>query len=64
MSLFRASRLALYGVLIALSVGGVARAQSIELGSIFAIDPAVALNGFAVLAGAIVLLFEAYRSRP
>ena len=40
---------------------GVALAQSSELGSIFEIDPAVALNGFALLSGAIVLLFEAYR---
>jgi hypothetical protein len=49
---------------IALSFGGIARAQSPEPGSFFEIDPMVALNGFAVLAGAIVLLFEVYRKRP
>jgi hypothetical protein len=30
----------------------------------FELDPALALNGFALLAGAIVLLFETCRSRP
>jgi hypothetical protein len=49
---------------IALSLGGIARAQSPEPSSFFEIDPMVALNGFAVLAGAIVLLFEVYRKRP
>jgi multisubunit Na+/H+ antiporter MnhB subunit len=57
-------RLVIPSALIALGVTGVARAQSSELASIFEIDPAVALNGFALFAGAIVLLFEAYRSRP
>jgi hypothetical protein len=37
---------------IALSLGGIARAQSPEPSSFFEIDPMVALNGFAVLAGA------------
>ncbi len=63
MSLFGMLRLALPGAFIALGVTGVACAQSSELGSIFEVDPAVALNGFALLSGAIVLLFEAYRSR-
>lgn len=56
--------LLLPGLLFAVALGGVAHAQSSELASIFEIDPAVALHGFALLAGAIVLLFEAYRSRP
>ena len=64
MSLTRMIRRALPGALIALSLGGVAHAQSSELASIFEIDPTAALNGFALLSGAIVLLFEAYRSRP
>jgi hypothetical protein len=64
MSLFRVLRLVLRGAFIALSVNGVARGQSSECGSIFEIDPVVALNGFALLSGAIVLLFEIYRSRP
>lgn len=64
MSLFQQLRRALPVAILLLSFGGVACAQSSELSSIFEIDPAVALNGFAVLAGAIVLLFEAYRSRP
>jgi hypothetical protein len=63
-SLFRALGLLLLSALIALGSSGVAHAQSSELASIFEIDPAVALNGFALLAGVIVLLFEAYRSRP
>jgi hypothetical protein len=64
MSASRVLRFVLSGTLIALGVTGVARAQSSELASIFEIDPAVALNGFALFAGAIVVLFEAYRSRP
>jgi len=64
MLLFRMLRLALPSAFIVLGVTGVARAQSSELGSIFEIDPAIALNCFALLSGAIVLLFEAYRSRP
>jgi hypothetical protein len=64
MSSSRMLKLVLSSTLIALSVTGVARAQSSELASIFEIDPAVALNGFALFAGAIVVLFEAYRSRP
>ena len=64
MSLFRVLRRVLPGVLIALSITGVARAQCSGC-SIFEIDPAAAaLNGFALLSGAIVLLFETYRSRP
>ncbi|HLI82257.1 MAG TPA: hypothetical protein VKV03_19855 [Candidatus Binataceae bacterium] len=50
--------------LFVLGYSGIALAQSFELGSIFDIDPTVALNGFALLSGAIVLLFESYRSRP
>jgi hypothetical protein len=64
MSLPRAIRCALLCALLTLSFSGVARAQCSECGSIFEIDPALALNGFALLSGAIVLLFEAYRSRP
>jgi hypothetical protein len=56
--------MALSGVIFALSIDGIARAQSPALGSIFEIDPMVVLNGFAVLAGAIVLLFEVCRKRP
>ncbi len=52
------------GFLFALELRGVAHAQSPELASILEIDPAVALHGFALLSGAIVLLFEVYRSRP
>ena len=63
MSLFRRFARLLPAVLIALSVAGIANAQE-SASSIFEIDPAVALNGFAVLSGAIVLLFETYRSRP
>ena len=51
-------------LLFAIGLGGVAHAQSSELTSIFEIDPALALHGFALLSGAIVLLFEVYRSRP
>ena len=61
---FRVSRFALAIVFLALSFGGLARAQLSELTSIFEIDPTVALNGFAFLSAAIVLLFEVYRSRP
>jgi hypothetical protein len=57
-------RLLLPGFLFALGLGGVAHAQSSELASIFEIDPALALHGFALLSGAIILLFEVYRSRP
>ncbi len=64
MSLPRAIRFALPGILFTLSFGGIAQAQCSECGSIFEIDPALALNGFALLSGAIVVLFETYRSRP
>ena len=64
MSRPRLIKLVLPGALLALSFGGVARAQCSGCGSIFEIDPAAALNGFALLSGAIVLLFEACRSRP
>ena len=64
MPLSRVFRFVLPGALFALSASGIARAQFSEIGSIFEIDPAVALNGFALLAGAIVVLFEVYRSRP
>jgi len=63
MSRFRSVRRLVPAVLFALSLTGIAHAQSPEA-SIFEIDPAVALNGFAVLSGAIVLLFETYRSKP
>jgi hypothetical protein len=64
MSLFRTFRLTLICVVLALSWTAVAHAQCSDCESIFEIDPAIALNGFAVLSGAIVLLFETYRSRP
>ena len=64
MSLFRGLRPMIFGAIIALGIKGVARAQCADCGSFFEVDPAVSLNGFAVLSGAIVLLFEAYRSRP
>ena len=51
-------------ILFVLGFSGIAHAQSFQLGSIFEIDPTIALNGFALLSGAIVLLFETYRSRP
>jgi hypothetical protein len=56
--------MALGCAIIAVGIGGIARAQSPELASIFEIDPMVALNGFAVLAAAIVLLLEVCRKRP
>ena len=64
MSLPHIIRLALSSALLMLIFIGVAHAQSLELSSIFEIDPAVALNGFAIFSGAIVVLFETYRSRP
>jgi hypothetical protein len=51
-------------VVMIVALGGVARAQSLELTSIFEVDPTLALNGFAVFAVAIVLLIETCRSRP
>jgi hypothetical protein len=51
-------------IVMIVALGGVARAQSLEFTSIFEVDPTLALNGFAVFTGAIVLLFEACRSRP
>jgi len=51
-------------MLMIVGLGGIARAQSFEISSIFEVDPTLALNGFAVFSGAIVLLFEACRSRP
>jgi hypothetical protein len=51
-------------IVIMLALGGAARAQSLELTSIFEVDPTLALNGFAVFAVAIVLLIETCRSRP
>jgi hypothetical protein len=62
--LLRILRPALPTALIVLSFTTIARAQTPELASFFEMDPAVALHGFALLSGAIVLLFEAYRSRP
>lgn len=50
-------------MLLALSFSHLAHAQSSEFTSIFEVDPAVALNGFAILAAAIVVLFEVFRSR-
>ena len=64
MTLVRAIRLAVVCAVFVLSFIAVAHAQSSELGSIFEVDPTFALNGFALLSGAIVLLFETYRSRP
>jgi hypothetical protein len=60
----RALRLMPLGLVLAIGSVGRAHAQSSELTSIFEIDPAIALHGFALLSGAIILLFEAYRSRP
>jgi len=63
LALFRTFRMIFPAVLIALSVSGVGHAQSSEVSPIFEIDPAIALNGFAILAAAIVVLFEFFRSR-
>jgi hypothetical protein len=60
----RSLRFLTAGILFVLGFSGIVFAQSFQLGSIFEIDPTVALNGFALLSGAIVLLFETYRSRP
>jgi hypothetical protein len=64
MALLRTIRLALVCVLLTLSFSSIANAQCSDCESIFEIDPAVALNGFAVLAAAIVVLIEAHRSKP
>jgi hypothetical protein len=64
MSLARAIRFAVLSTLLMLSFSGVALAQCSECGSIMELDPALALNGFALISGAIVLLFETYRSKP
>ncbi len=64
MSLLRAIRFASVSALFILCFVGMAHAQLSEIGSIFEVDPTIALNGFALLSGAIVLLFETYRSRP
>jgi hypothetical protein len=64
MSPRRIIRFALIVALLVASFGGAASAQTPAIGSVFEIDPAFALNGFALLSGAIVLLFETYRSRP
>ena len=63
----RASRFAYYATVVfvlVVALAGIARAQSIELASFFEVDPTLALHGFAVFSGAIVLLFETCRSRP
>ena len=60
------SRIGLFSALCAILILGlnaVARAQSAEYGEMVSIDPTFALNGFAVLAGGIVLLFNGFRSR-
>lgn len=57
-------RLALPAAIVVLGLSTVVRAQTSELASVFEMDPAVALHGFALLSGAIVVLFEVYRSRP
>ena len=64
MSTSRLAWLAAVIMAMIVTLGGIARAQSLEIPSIFEVDPTLALNGFAVLAGAIVLLFETCRSRP
>jgi len=46
------------------SLSHLAIGQCSEYCSIVEIDPAVALNAFAVLSGAIVLLFKSCGSRP
>ena len=60
----RALRFLTASLLFVFGCSGIAMAQSFELASIFDIDPTFALNGFALLSGVIVLLFETYRSRP
>lgn len=60
----RLFRYAFAVALLMLAMCGAAAAQASELTSLFEVDPVLALNGFAVFTGAIVLLFEAYRSRP
>jgi len=62
MSLYPVIRVAFLYATLSLGIGGVALAQCSDCSSIFEIDPAVALNGFALLSGAIALLFETYRS--
>lgn len=64
MTISRPLRYAFAAGSLALALSGVAAAQSSEITSIFEVDPTLALNGFAVFAGAIVLLFESFRSRP
>ncbi len=64
MSLYRTIRVAFLCAMLSLGFGGVALAQYLECSSIFAIDPAIALNGFALLSGVIALLFGTCRSRP
>jgi hypothetical protein len=64
MSLYRTIRVAFVCAMLSLGFGGVALGQCLECGSIFAIDPAIALNGFALLSGVIALLFSTCRSRP
>ena len=63
MTVIRTLRLVLLAALIALSSSHLAHAESSEFSSILELDPAVALNGFAILAAAIVVLFEVFRSR-
>ena len=64
MTISRVLRYASAATLITLALSGIAAAQSSEFTSIFEVDPTLALNGFAVFTGAIVLLFESIRSRP
>ena len=64
MSLSRLGLLSVSCAILTLGLSGIARAQSAEYGSMLTIDPTMALNGFAILAGGIVLLFNGFRSRP
>jgi hypothetical protein len=64
MSLSRLGLLSVSCAILTLGLSGIARAQSAEYGSMLTIDPTIALNGFAILAGGIVLLFNGFRSRP
>ena len=57
-------RLSILCVVAFLALRGIAKAQSLELDSIFEVDPTLALNGFAIGSAAIVVLFETYRSQP
>jgi hypothetical protein len=64
MSLSRAITIAFLCAALAISFSAVALGRCTECTSIFEVDPAVALSGFALFSGVVALLFETYRSRP